>query len=168
MVVAIVNFTDRNLREKMEIHLVEDLKLYNISAVSSYQEFGPKYFEDLTEKETIDKINSAKVDAVLTIVLLDKEKEKYYIPGRVYYTPYTIYSRRFWGYYSTIYERVYEPGYYAEKTNYFWESNLYDMSNKEMIYSIQTKSFNPENTENLAHDYGKVITADLQKNGILK
>jgi hypothetical protein len=105
---------------------------------------------------------------VLTIVLLDKSKEKFYVPGRVYYTPYNIYHRRFWGYYSTIYERVYERGYYSESTNYFWESNFYDMKSKELIYSVQTKSFNPGDAETLGHEYGKLICNDMLKNGIIK
>ena len=169
LVVALVNSKSYLLlTENMENHLVADLNEKGITAISSFKIYGPKAFNGLTENEVLNKIEKKDIDAVLTIVLLDKEKEKYYVPGRVYYTPYNIYHRRFWGYYSTMYERIYEPGYYEVNTNYFWESNFYDMTNKELIYSVQTKSFNPENVESLAHEYGKIILNDLYKTGVLK
>ncbi len=169
LVVALVNSKSYLLlTENMENHLAADLNEKGITSISSFKVYGPKAFNGLTENEVLNKIEKKDIDAVLTIVLLDKEKEKYYVPGRVYYTPYNIYHRRFWGYYSTMYERIYEPGYYEVNTNYFWESNFYDMTNKELIYSVQTKSFNPENVESLAHEYGKIILNDLYKTGVLK
>ena len=168
LVIALVKQKERSLRESMENHLVGDLLEKGITAISSLKEYGPKSFEGLTENEVIQKIDNSGIDAVLTIVLLDKEKEKYYIPGRVYYTPYTIYHRRFWGYYTTMYDRIYEPGYYSESTNYFWERNFFDAKSKELIYSVQTKSFNPNSSNALANEYGKLICNELFKNDILK
>ena len=168
MIVALVKNKDHNLREQMEKHLVDDLLAKGQNASSSFSELGPKSFEGMNENQVIDKIKKLRADAVLTIVLLDKEKEKYYVPGRVYYSPYIIYHRRFWGYYTTIYDRIYEPGYYSENTDYFWESNFYDLANKDLVYSVQTKSFNPETLESLAHEYGKVICNDMLEKGILK
>ena len=138
-----------------------------IQASSSIEKYGPLFLSGLQESEAIHKIKGQGFDAVLTVVLLDKEKEKHYIPDRITYTPYYMYYRRFWGYYSTVYERVYEPGYYIENTNYFWESNLYDLSDKSLIYSAQTKSFDSNNLESLADEYGKIISNDLFKKGIL-
>ncbi len=168
LVVALVKKEERSLRESMENHLVGDLSERGFTAISSLKEYGPKSFEGLSESVVLDKIEKNGIDAVLTIVLLDKEKEKYYVPGRVYFTPYTIYHRRFWGYYTTIYDRIYEPGYYSVDTKYFWESNFYNMESKELIYSVQTKSFNPSSAQSLAHEYGKMICADIVSNGIIK
>ena len=168
MIVALVKNKDHNLREKMEKHLADDLLAKGQNASSSFSELGPKSFEGMNENQVLDKIKKLGADAVLTIVLLNKEKERYYVPGRVYYSPYIIYHRRFWGYYTTIYDRIYEPGYYSENTDYFWESNFYDLESKDLIYSVQTKSFNPESTETLAHEYGKVICNDMMEKGLLK
>jgi len=167
IVVAIIPDDDHNMRAQMEKHLADDLISIGVKASSSYVELGPKFFDNMNEQEAMNQMRLKNVDAILTIVLLNKEKEKYYVPGRVYYSPYYIRHRRFWGYYSTMYERVYEPGYYLEKTNFFWESNLYQMSTKELLYSVQTKSFDPNNTESMAHEYGKMICSDLQQKGIL-
>jgi len=147
----------------MENHLVEDLNEAGVKAISSINRYGPKTFENKSEETILNSLQKDGIDAVLTIVLLNKEKERYYTPSRVYYSPYIIYQRRFWGYYTTIYDRIYEPGYYCESTNYFWESNLYDIENKELIYSAQSKSFNPASINKLADEYGKIIKKDLIK-----
>ena len=167
MIMGLTLDHDRNLREKMENHIMGDLGERGYAAFSSLKEYGPKSFENMKEEEALNKLHNSGVDAVITIVLLDKQKERYYIPGRVRYTPYTIYHRRFWGYYTTIYERIYEPGYYAERTNYFWESNFYDMDSKELLYSAQTRSFDPGSAERLAHEYGQLIVNDLARQGII-
>lgn len=168
MVIALMPENDRNRREKMEDHFVGDLTARGYKAVSSLKAYGPKFFENINEKEVLGKLDSSAVDAVITIVLLDKKKERYYMPSRVFYSPYNMYQRRFWGYYTTIYDRVYTPGYYQENTRYFWESNFYDMKSKELLYSVQTESFDPNSAEGLAHEYGKMIVKDMAKHGIVK
>jgi len=168
LIIALVNHDDLSLRKNMENHLCDDLKEKGINAVSSLNEYGPQSFKDKDEKSVVNKLEKTGFDAVITIVLLNKEKEKYYVPGRVYYSPYTIYHQRFWGYYSTMYDRIYEPGYYSENTSYFWESNFFDAESKELIYTAQTKSFNPSNSNTLANEYGKLICKDLFENKILQ
>jgi hypothetical protein len=168
MVVGMLPETERNLREEMENHLVVDLQRHGYNAISSFRELGPKAFENQTEQEVLDKIKDYGVDAVLTIGLLDKQRERYYVPGRIYYSPYIVYQRHFWGYYTTIYHRIYTPGYYINNTKYFWESNFYDMNNRNLLYSAQTESFDPASAATLSHEYGQLIVNDMAKRGILK
>lgn len=168
LVLGLIRDTDRSLQEKMEAHMIGDLREKGYNAVGSFTEYGPKAFSNMTEKEAILKLKESSVDAVITIVLLDKQKERSYIPGRLYYSPYGMYYNRFWGYYGTLNNRIYEQGYYVTDTRYFWESNVYDMSTQTLIYSVQTKSFDPANSEILGHEYGKLIITDIVKNSILK
>jgi hypothetical protein len=167
LVLGLIRESDRSIREKMEQHLLGDLKERGYNAICACEEFGPKAFENMTEKEAISKLANSGIDAVLTIVLLDKTKEKYYVPGRVSYSPYYNYHNRFWGYYTTMYDRIYSPGYYEVSTKYFWESNLYDMDSKQLVYSVQTQSFDPSSSEILAHEYGKLIVSNMVKNKVL-
>ena len=124
MVVGIIREADQSLRQKMENHLVGDLRELGYQAYSSFAEFGPKALENLNEEQLYDKMRESGADGVLTIVLLNKEKEKFYVPGHVVYTPYYVYYNRFSRYYTTIYQRIYSPGYFDVSTNYFWESNF--------------------------------------------
>ncbi len=168
MVVSIIVGTDRAIRDKMEEHLTGDLSDKGYTAVSAIKEYGPKYFENMDETAVLDKLDNSGVDAVVTVVLLDKSKERYYVPAKVYNSPYTIYQRNFYGYYTTIYNRIYTPGYYQVDTKYFWESNFYDLTNKSLLYSVQTETFDPESTEVLAHEYGLLIVNDMLKKAVLK
>ena len=168
MVVGIIAGSDWALREKMETHLVGDLAAKGYEAVSAIKVYGPKNFENLKEAEVLDKLSGLGVDAVVTIVLLDKERERYYVPGKVFYSPYTIYQRNFWGYYTTIYERIYTPGYYQVNTRYFWESNFYDLRNRNLLYAVHTESFDPDSMDALAHEYGLLIVNNMAKKGVLK
>ena len=167
LVMGLIRDADRSLQQNMENHIVGDLKELGYNAVSSFKEYGPKAFEGLDEQAAISKIKNNGVDGVLTIVLLDKEKERKYVAGAINYSPYGYYYNWFWGYHGTMYHRIYEPGYYVTDTKYFWESNFYDMSTQKLIYSVQTQSFDPASSESLGHEYGQMIVNDMVKNKVV-
>lgn len=167
LVVALIQESDRSLQEQMEQHLVGDLRDLGYNAVSSLQEYGPKAFDHRNEQEIIRQLSGSGVDAVITIVLLNKEKERRYVPGNIQYSPYIYYHSRFWRYYGTMQYRIYQPGYYVTDTRYFWESNFYAANGEQLIYSAQTRSFDPANTSSMAHEYGQRIVKDLAEKGIL-
>ena len=167
LVLGLLKEKDQALREKMEEHIIGDLKELGYDAVCSCMEYDKKAFDNMKEQEAIQKLNTGGIDAVLTVVLLDKTKERYYVPSRMYYTPYSIYYHDWWGYYSTMYGRIYEPGYYETSTKFFWESNFYALENKQLVYSVQTESFDPGSTQSLAHEYGKLIVSSMVKNQVL-
>lgn len=167
LVLGLIKDSDRSLQEKMEMHLADDLKSKGYNAVGSLQEFGPKAFANLTEAEAIVRLKQSNIEAVVTIVLLDKQKERNYVPGHMYYSPYVMYYNRFWPYYGTLNYRIYEPGYYITDTRYFWESNVYDVSTQSLLYSVQTKSFDPASSESLGHEYGKLIIKAITDNAVL-
>lgn len=167
LVLAIINEKDRSIQQQMENHLVDDLTKNGYNAISALKEIGPKVFENKTEEEAINNLERINVDGIITVVLLDKQKERKYIPGNMYYTPMSSYYGNFWRYRGLVYNRIYEPGYYVTESQYFWESNFYDMSSQKMLYSIQTKSFNMNNTEKFAHEYGKTIVNNMLNKGVI-
>jgi hypothetical protein len=168
LVLGIMNKdNDRSVRENMERQLASELNESGINAVPASTELGPKAFNNMNEEKALRTLRNKGYDAVMTIVLLDKAKEKSYTPGNVTYQPYGFYYNRFWGYYRTVYGRVYTPGYYTTNTNYFWESNLYDLRNNKLLYSVQSKSFDPSSAESLGNEYARQITKDMVKQGLL-
>jgi len=168
MVLGLIRDTDRSLRENMENHFVGDLNALGYDAVSSLKEFGPKAFDKMNEEDAVRKLKDSGIDGVITIVLLDKAKERKYYPGNLYYYPYGYYYNRFWGYRIALSHRIYESGYYAFDTKYFWESNLYDMETQKLVYSVQTQSFDPATSESMGHEYGQMIVKDMVKKNVLK
>lgn len=167
MVLGLIGDPDRSIREKIEEHIAGDLRALGYNAACSCEEYNPKTFEGLKEPEALKKLENSGVDAVLTVVLLSKTKERYYVPGRMIHTPYGMYHDNFWGYYTTMRGRVYRKGYYEINTKYFWETNLYDLDKKELLYSAQSQSFDPESSETLGHEYGKMLVKDLVKKKVI-
>lgn len=165
MVLGILNQKDRTLRTELEKQLVNELKADGYTAVSAMEEYGPKAFDKVKEDDIAAQLKSSGYDAVMTTVLLDKSKEQYYQPGTVSYQPIGI--RRFGRYYATIYDRIYDPGYYTNSTQYFLESNLYDIGTGDLIYSVQSKAVDPSSIEGLGKDYSKKITKDLRNKSVL-
>ncbi len=165
MVAALLPDKDRELKKSMEKKLVRELNEKGINAVSAYEMYGPKYFPQ-NEKKAISKLQEEGVDGVLTVVLMDKNKEERYNPGSSRIAPVGIY-RNWFGYYSSIYGRVYSPGYYTSANKYYWESNLYDLKPEKLLYSAQSQSFEPSSIAQLANDYSEKILSDMTKQGLV-
>ena len=168
MILGLIGDPDRRVRENMEEHMAGDLKDLGYNTVTSVGEYGPKAFENMKEEEAVKNLYDKGIDAVVTVVLLNKTKERYYIPARVRYSPYVIYHNDFWGYFSTMYGRVSSKDYYEVNTKYFWETNLYDLTNKALVYSAQSQSYDPESSHRLGHEYGLMIVKDMVKKSILQ
>jgi len=166
LVLGIMNNQEKGLRENLEKHIAGDLKFIGYDAISSFEEYGPKEFTPNDEKGIREKLQKSGVDAVLTVVLLDKKKERYYVPSRIQYTPYSTYNERFPSYYQTMQTRVMTEGYYEEQTKYFLECNFYRADGKELLYSAQTTSFESGSVESLAHQYGRTVILDMVKRKI--
>lgn len=168
MVLGIINEKDRTTRTEIENAMVSQLNGLGYEAISAMQQYGPKAFEKIDEDAIVDQLENSGFDAVITTSLLDKSKDQHYTPGRVSYQPVGIYYNRFRRYYTTVYDRVYTPGYYTTETNFFLESNMYDLKSGELVYSVQGKTFDPASAAALSYDYAKTIVSDMKKKGVLE
>ena len=164
LVLGVLKDNDRELQSKMEKHLAGDLNDLGYSAFAASDVYPPATFVNGDTLKAVEAIDSKGFDAILTIVLLNKEKERKYVPGKVINMPY---NDQFDRYYYTTYERIYTEGYYTDDTKFFWESNFYDYVVKKMIYSSQTHSFDTGSKETLAHYYGLLLANNLVKSRVL-
>jgi hypothetical protein len=168
LVLGLINDADRTIRVAMEANIVSNLKDLGYTAVCSCDEYDSKAFENMKEQEALAKLNNGGVDAVLTVVLLDKTKELYYVSDRAGYSPASDYHNRFWGYYTTMHDRVYSKGYYVTNTRYFWETNFYSFDKtQQLLYSAHSRSFDPQSMSTLTYEYGKMIVKDLLKKNVV-
>jgi hypothetical protein len=167
MVMALVPQRERQLRALMEQNLVTELRKEGFNAASALQEYGPDAFGDKTdEKAALRKLKSSDAGQVLTVVLLDKGRERSYVPSGPMYGPYPYYGG-FWPYYSRWYGAMYQPGYYQSNIKYNWESNLYDLDQRKLIYSAQTQSVDPPTAVRQAYLYAKQIVKDMAKQQLI-
>jgi len=168
LVLGLIHDNERELQENMENHLAGDLTGLGYTTVTSLEEYGPKAFAGLSREQALAKLKSSHIDAVLTIVLLNKKMEKQFVPNKESSRPNGYFQNMFWEYLDNTRTRVFEPGYYFDNTEYFWESNFYELNNPSWLYSVKTTSFNPVNTQKLAHQYGRIIVKDMIRKNIVK
>ncbi len=169
LVLAVLPDNENELRTKIENHLADDLRELGYLALPSNKVFPTGTFIKGDTVRATTAIEGKGFDAILTIVLLDKKKERYYVPGKISEITYQGQPTRFDNYYSAITERTYIPGYYGEETKYMWENNFYDLYTKKMIYSARSRSFDIASKNTLAHTYGMLMAQSLvEKNILLK
>jgi len=167
LVVGLMGSKDRMLRENVEKIIVQQLRSKGINAGSAFEEYGPKTFEEKNEASAIKELRDKGYDGAITVALLDKKKERNYNPDGVGFYP-MPYPYRFWGYYSHIYGRIYEPGYYTVTNSFMLEASLYDLTNDKLLYSAQTRSVNPASPQSLASEFSSKIFENMNKSGIFK
>lgn len=165
MIWGIIPEKDSGLKAGMESHLVNDLAERGYHAISSFSVFGERSYQKLTEKEIVDQFRNSGVDAVITVVLLDKQKEQLYVPPSAVNNPssYDHIDK----YYSTVYDKVFSPGYYVTTINYFWESNFFEVKQDKLVYTARTKSFDPISANAQAHENGLLLIKDMVKKKII-
>lgn len=164
MVIALVPAKERTLRVQMESNLVSELRKEGYNAVSAYATYGPD--DELgkgDEKAALRKFRNSDVDQVMTIAMVDKSRERTFVPG---YGGYPYYGG-FWPYYRGWYGRMYDPGYYQVNTKYQWDTNLYDLKEKKLIYNAQTDSVDPPTAYRQAYLFAKQIVKDMQKQQLI-
>jgi hypothetical protein len=167
IVLGLIKESDRSLREEMEQYLAASLREKGQDAIFACDIYSPKEFDRMTEEQALERLQNSGVDGVLTVVLLDKTKERYYVPGHVQYTPYMVYYNRFWGYSRALYGRIYSPGYYTTDTKYFWETNLYDLMSDKLLYSAQSQSFDPASSSAMGKQHARLILDDISAKNII-
>ncbi|TCD00083.1 hypothetical protein [Pedobacter psychroterrae] len=163
LVIALMTDKDRKLRENVENVIVKDLQAHGINAGSALAEYGPKAFDSKDESAAIKTISDRGYDGTFTIALLDKRKEKRHNPGMITYRPV-----RFWGYYNSMYARVYQPAYQSVSNQFILEGNFYNINPDKLIYSAQTKTVDPSSPLSLATIFSAKLFNDMKSKGLIK
>lgn len=114
------------------------------------------------------QIRDFKIDAVLVSRLVKVDKTITSVPGYSYAVPYAYY-RSFYGYYGTVYQQVYSPGYLREDTAVRVETNFYSATTPtgELIWTATSDSFNPKSAQKAIDGVVKLIVKELKKQAIL-
>jgi hypothetical protein len=171
--VFVASLSSNNIvRATVENDIASELERQGIVSFKGIEEFPPGIKRDsLTKEEILGSMRNKKADAILTISLIRKETESRYLPGSSYrYDPllrYPYYSD-FWGYYSYWSPYAYSPGYYEENRIYYLETNLYDSATEQLIWSAQSRTYNPTNIKEFSREFSKVIVTKLKEDGMLK
>ena len=170
--IFIASLSSNNVaRATVEGDMAAALEKENISTYKSMDEFSPGIKKDsLNKEEILSKVKNKKTDAILTISLIRKETDSRYVPGEYLYEPIPrfAYYSDFTGYYSYWSPNMRNQGYYVQDKTYFLETNLYDAASEQLIWSAQSKTYNPESLQSFSKEFSKLIVAKLKTDGMLK
>lgn len=159
---------NREQIDQNEQAMVQHLKNEGINAATATSVFGPKGFKGLSEDEITEKLRGSEFTSIMMLSLLDKEREKNYFPGSRYTVPRVVGYSRYYRRYLVVNDYVYTPGYYTSSTNYILEAEIYSIDDGELVYSAQTRSYDPANIHALAESFAKSIVSELNEKGIIR
>ena len=122
---------NQTVRRSFEDKFVAQLKTYGTDAISSYTVIPSE--EKLDEAKANTKIKALGFGAVLVTRVVNRKKEKEYVP-EPYYSA-RPYGRGWYGSYSRGYGYATSPGYYTEYEVVNLETNIYDTQTEKLIWS---------------------------------
>ena len=169
LVIALTeNKTNRNIWEDK---LVTQLSQKGVKAIPSNAVFHNG--GGLTKEEVLAYVRENGTESVLVTRLVDVTQEKAYYPpttnyvGSYYGGPSYGYYNRFDSYYPRAYNTVTSPGYTTTLTNVFLETNLYQSSTQDLIWSLSSETFDPRSVNELVESVGKKLATSLQENNLI-
>lgn len=169
--VVVAALTDNiQTRQVIEDNLQRELQEKGIKATKSVDLFPPTMMrEEGTDADMLmQRITGDGHDAILTVAVIDEKTETRYVPGTTY-TPTTRFNwyGTFRGYYNYWRPVLYDPGYYREENIYFLETNLYDAQNDQLLWSAQSRSYNPSSLSSFAENFSEITVAKMRKDNVL-
>lgn len=162
---------NREINDNIENAMTQELNLNGINAIPATSVFGPKRFKGLNEDEIMNKLKKSDFTSAIIVYLIDKEKEENFTPGTTYTSPRVVGYNRFYKRYIVRYDRIQNPGYYTTSTNYVMEADLYSLDSSKddgLIYSAQTRSYDPSDSRSLGLSFAKSIVQELKLRGLIK
>ena len=165
LVAGLIKNENDSLRREIEKHFVVELQGLGYHAVSALDEAGAKAVANPGEEETYLKLYNKGIDAVITIALVDRNKEMANkshkatgYPGKYYYDRIRNYKNM----------QAEFAGGYPAAGDYFWEIILFDLTALEPQSTIQTRSFNAADAERRSDELLRRVVKKMRKEKILK
>ena len=159
-------------RNTVEDDFAYAISEHNLEVVKSASVFPATFTkESAPSKETIlARVKELNCDLIFAVSLLDSKTQTRYVPGTVSYAPYPTYGYYggFGAYYGYRAPTVYSPGYYTTDNIYYMEANLFDVKNENILWSVQTKTYNPSNLSTFSSSYCYTIIDQAYYDGLLK
>ena len=162
--VLVVAVTATEVRRRIfEDSLVSKLQDEGISAYPSNQ--FSESVDQMDEEEVEALIKERGIEAVIVTRVLNIDRQEVVVPPSTTVTGYPSYGRPYYdswyGYYSHGYAVTHDPGYTYEKITVSLETNLYDTANGKLIWSGQSDTFDPANTQEVIGPTTEIIVDEL-------
>ena len=167
--ILIIGVSDQPVvRRLFEDTFVKELAALGVSAKSSYQLLTD---EQIASKDALEAaISTQSMDSVLVARVIGVEEISTYTPPTYNYTytpsNFNPYYRDYHSYFNHA-VRVATPGYWDKYEVLKLESNLYDSASQQLIWSVQSESFDPRSATQLIDDQITVAIKSLRTTGLI-
>jgi hypothetical protein len=166
---------DLAARAEIEEEYASRLANRNVETIKSVDVFRPGFLDDTqpSKEQLLEIIQEQNVDGILTITLIDEKDEQRWVPGggpgpMVAPMGRFGYYGTFPGYFDHWYGTGWNTGYYTQETKFLIETNLYDASSLDLIWSAQSKTYNTRNLASLATEYVDAIKKELREGKLIQ
>ena len=168
---------DLAFKQQLENEFARRLEDRNVQTVLSSQVFRPDFYDERrpSRERLVEAVRETGMEAIMTITLIDEEREERYIPGGAGWGPMWHPHGRF-GFYGTFpgywghwhgHGMGYHPGHVTVDRRYFMETNIYDAETMELVWSAQSETLNPKDISRFTEEYVDTIKAELRDEGIM-
>lgn len=154
---------DQAKRRLYEDAMVKALSGKGVSAQASYNDLPDS--EKISQDSVKAVVEGKGFDGVLVTHVLGVDKETVYHPpmqryGRPYY-------RNYYSYYSRVYDYSTSPGYYSTYSSARVETNVYTVANGTLVWTMQSKTLDPENVGEAIDSVVKAITDKMKSDRVI-
>lgn len=143
-------------RAEFENTVADELSARGVMGVSSTGYFAS--VDEMTREAVRGWVQSDGYQGVLVTRLVDAQHQLYAVPPT--YTDLWGY----WGYYGPA---MTSPGYVVDQTTLLIDTDLFDGSTGKVVYTAESKSFDPSSRNEVIRDLTALLVKDLTKRGLL-
>jgi hypothetical protein len=156
------------VRRQFEDTFVKELAALGVSAKSSYQVLTD---EQISSKDSLEAaIRAQSMDSVLVTRVIGVEEISTYTPPTYTRTHTPLHFDRHYRDYHSYFNhavQVATPGYWDKYDVLKLESNLYDSASQQLIWSVQSESFDPRSATQLIDDQITIAIKSLRNTGLI-
>jgi hypothetical protein len=157
LVIAVVKKPEN--RRKFEDRFALELRLKGVKAATSYKHLPTD--ERLTEAAIRKLIADRDIDGVVITTMLGvSEQEEYVAPQYRSHGGY-------YDYYGYSYGNVYDPGHIHKTTRVVLETQVYELSDGEMMWAGQSETFDPHGVRDAISSVSKAVARQMSKDGVI-
>ena len=134
-------------------------------AVASHTMFSASEVQNAEQNEAANrrKVEQAGIDAAVVMRMINEEQKLSYSPSMTY----PSYYGGFYGYYGYGWGAAYSPGYLRTDTIVSVETNLYSVTEDELMWAGVTETFNPNDAAKMVNEIADAVSKNLRDRGLV-